>query len=52
MALISKEVTEEWIEEKARDILELIGYKIHGEYLNVHIGEAKDFIRSLVEELK
>lgn len=45
------QVTEEWKEEKAKDILKLIGYKIHGEYLNVHIGEAKDFISLIVKEI-
>lgn len=53
VALIQKpEVTEEWKEEKAKDILKLIGYKIHGEYLNVHIGEAKDFISLIVKEIQ
>jgi len=41
-------VTEEWIEEKAREIYERIPLDTKRENLK----ELKDFIRSLVEELK
>lgn len=52
VALIKKpEVTEEWIEEKAKQIVEEIGYRIEDEYLNVHLERVKDFIRKLVEEI-
>lgn len=42
-------VTEERIEEKAKEIVEEIGYRIEGEYLKVHLDRAKDFIHSLLE---
>ncbi|GAI99559.1 unnamed protein product, partial [marine sediment metagenome] len=41
-------VTEERIEEKAKEIVEEIGYRIEGEYLKVHLDRAKDFIHSLL----
>jgi len=42
------EVTEEWIEEKAKELLS------KSFYLGIYkdINKAKDFIRSLVEEIK
>ena len=44
-------ITDEWIDEKAKEIVEEIGYRIEGEFLKVHIDRAKEFIRSLVEEI-
>ena len=43
------EITEEFLKKKTREILELIG-KIHGEYLNAHIGAAKEFIQLILKE--
>ena len=50
------EVTEEWIEEKAKKVTALF-YRLtqHEPYLENHqinLQQAKDFIRSLVEEIK
>ena len=45
---MKKEVTEEWIEKKARKLLATSFYL--GIYKDIN--KAKDFIRSLVEELK
>ena len=47
MALLKKEVTEEWIEEKAMQISHAFN-DIH----IVGMEQAKDFIRSLVEEIR
>ena len=56
VALIKKEVTEEWIEEKAKIVTALF-YRLtqHEPYLGNHrinLEQAKDFIRSLFEEIK
>ena len=46
-----KEVTEEWIREKARIISKKGSYDMNGEP-HITIEEARDFIRSLVEEIR
>ena len=46
------EVTEEWIEEKAKDLLVKANISIHTpEAMRQQLGIIKDFIRSLVEEI-
>ena len=50
--LIKKpKVTEEWINEKAIELINLVGYRITGEYARHHLISAQDFIRSLVKEI-
>ena len=48
--LLERLKNEKWIEEKAKEIVEEIGYRIDGEFLKVHIERAKNFIRLLIED--
>ena len=44
-------VTEEWIKEKAIELINLVGYRITGEYARHHLISVQDFIRSLIKEI-
>ena len=51
----SKEVTEEWIEEKAEEAVEIMYYiprNIKRTDYDLKVAMAKDFIRKIVEEIK
>ena len=53
VALIKKEVTEEWIEEKAKEFITIVNIAIQTpEAYKQQLKICKDFIRSLVEEIK